>query len=323
MPSTLKNNIGSIAFAFILSVCLWVYVSLKTVTTQIVQYPVTVTVQEGKAIATNYPMRVDVKVRTNGWQLFNLQYIGIPPVCNVRTDSRIPDSMGKISFSKNEILRGLIPNLSLDKIVDLTPEEFSVALSPLIKKKVPVKPNLSIEFFDTYGLTGSVRIKPDSVELSGSYAALAAINEWSTTPIRLLDVFSDFSVSSKLSDSLKPLVECTTKEVQISATVDELVDMDMENILVEIINAPEKLSGHRILPATVTVSVRGGVHKLSLLKSSDIRVTLDYKTILTDSTGYLRPIITTPQSIEVLSMKPKYIKHRRNIQLINSLSTYY
>jgi len=323
MPSSIKNNIGSIVFACLLSMCLWIYVSLKTVTTQIVQYPVSITVQEGKAITTSYPMRVDVKVRTNGWQLFNLQYIGIPPVCNVKTDSRSPDSTGRIQFTKNEILRGLLPNLSLDKIVDLSPEEFSVGLSALTKKKVPVKPNISIEFFETYGLTSSLKIKPDSVELSGSYESLANITSWNTAPIRLLDVFSDFSISSKLSDSLKPLVECVTREVQVSATVDELVDMDMENIPVEIVNAPEKLSGHRILPSTVTVAVRGGVHKLSLLKPSDIKVTLDYKTILSDSTGYLKPIISAPQSIHIITMKPKYIKHRRNIQLINTLSTVY
>lgn len=321
MSTSFKNNIGSIIFAVVLAASLWVYVSLKTITTQIVQYPVVVTVQEGKAIATTYPMRVDVKVRTNGWQLFNMQYIGVPPICNVKTESRVPDSSGKILFTKNEILRGLQPNLSLDKIVDLTPEEFKVGLSPLVKKKVPIKHNLSIEFIENYGLTSTVKLRPDSVELSGSYETLSGITEWTTTQLRLHDVFSDFSVVTKPNDSLKPLVECLTKEVQVYASVDELIDLDIIDIPIEIKNAPHKFSEHTILPTKVTVVVRGGVHRLSIIKNSEIHVSLDYKNIQADSTGYLKPIITVPQSIEVISMKPSYIKHKKLLRSSNVISS--
>ncbi|HRE56511.1 MAG TPA: hypothetical protein PLW09_01720 [Candidatus Kapabacteria bacterium] len=313
MLKSLRQNSGSILFAVFLSISLWIYVNMKAVTTQIVKYSMVVSAQNGKAIASDYPSTIDIKIRTTGWHFFNLEYIGASRICNVRSESGKATPDGIVYFTKNEILQSLVPNLSLDKVVDVTPEAFSVQLSSLMTKKVPIRPIVQLSFKDNYGLVMPMTIVPDSVELSGSAAALQRINEWKTLPVNLSQIYSNFSLIAQSSDTLKPLVECLTKEIQISGTVDEIVEIEIENIPIIIRNATDKRMEHRIMPLFVSAIVRGGVKNLSRLQVNDIVASVDYSTILNDSTGYIKPIISTPYYIEVISTTPKYLTHRKTI----------
>ncbi len=313
MLKSLRQNSGSIVFAVFLSVSLWFYVNMKAVTTQIVKYPMVVNAQYGKAVASEYPSSIDIKIRTNGWHFFNLQYIGASRICNIRSESGKNTPDGIVHFSKNEILQSLVPNLSLDKVVDVTPETFSVQLSSLMTKKVPIRPMLHLSFKDNYGLVMPVSITPDSVVLSGSAAALERVHEWKTLPVTLSQIYSNFSLSARSSDSLKPLIECLTKEIQLTGTVDEIVEIEIDNIPIIIRNATEKRNDHKIMPLIVSAVVRGGVKNLSRLQVNDIVASVDYNTIVKDSTGYITPTISTPYYIEVIATKPRYLTHRKTI----------
>jgi len=313
MLTSLRQNSGSILFAGFLSISLWLYVNMKAITTQIVRYPVVVSAEPGKAIASDYPSNIDVKVRTNGWHLFNLEYIGAARICNVRTESGTSDANGMVHFTKNEILQSLIPNLSLEKIIDVTPEAFSVHLSTLVTKKVPVKPSITLGFKDNYGLVNRLDVTPDSVVLSGSEASLERIREWRTSPISLQNLYSNFTVAARASDTLQPLIECLTPDIQISGTVDEIIEIEITDIPVIIRNAPNKRTEHTVMPLLISAVVRGGLKTLSRLSTSDFVASLEYSTIVNDSTGYVRPTISTPYSVEVIATKPKVLTHKRQL----------
>ena len=315
MLNSLRQNSGSILFAGFLSISLWLYVNMKAITTQIVKYPVVVSAEPGKAIASDYPSNIDVKVRTNGWHLFNLEYIGAARICNVRTESGTTDANGIVHFTKNEILQSLIPNLSLEKVIDVTPEAFSVHLSTLVTKKVPVKPLITLGFKDNYGLVNRLIVTPDSVILSGSAASLERINEWRTSRVSLQNLYSNFTVAARASDTLQPLIECLTPDIQISGSVDEIIEIEISDIPVVIRNAPDKRTEHSVMPLLISAVVRGGLKTLSRLTIHDFIASIEYSSIVNDSTGYIKPMISTPYSVEVITTKPKFLTHKRRLTI--------
>ena len=112
-----KISILSLLFCVLLATALWGYVSLKAPTTIFVNFPLLVQPQEERAVLSELPKSIAVKVRTSGWQIINLQYFGASPRC-ILDLSKLPEvSNGEFRITKNDLLQNLMPPLSLEKIV--------------------------------------------------------------------------------------------------------------------------------------------------------------------------------------------------------------
>jgi len=64
-----------------------------------------------------------------------------------------------------------------------------------------------------------------------------------------------------------------------------------------------------LIPPKIEIVARGGIKQLSNISPSDFRVSINYRAILTDTTGIVDPDITAPQGIQVVSRRPEHLQY--------------
>jgi hypothetical protein len=64
-----------------------------------------------------------------------------------------------------------------------------------------------------------------------------------------------------------------------------------------------------LVPPRIEVVIRAGMRQLSALRDADIRVAVDYTSIVADSTGTIEPVISAPQGVQVLQKRPERLTY--------------
>ena len=64
-----------------------------------------------------------------------------------------------------------------------------------------------------------------------------------------------------------------------------------------------------LIPQSVTVQLKGGVNQLAGIEPGKIKAHIDYRKILSDSTGSLTPVFDIPAGSTVISAKPETIQY--------------
>src|SRR5699024_6138287 len=89
------------------------------------------------------------------------------------------------------------------------------------KRKVPVRPRISVQFKKQYGFLQTPSTIPDSVVVSGSAAQIKGIQYWPTDSVSLDDVHKNVVLNVPLKKP-DPLVQVSTSSVNYRATVVKL-----------------------------------------------------------------------------------------------------
>ncbi len=310
-----KVSIVSLFFCLMLSAALWGYVSLKTPSTIFVQFPLVVQPQEDKAVQNELPKYVTAKIRASGWQIINLEYISAKPECSIDLTKFSETSSGDFSLSKNDILQNLRPPLSLEKIVELSPENISISTGTIARKTVPVSPSIEIIPRDGFTVVGGIRVEPDSIVIRGNEAMLRTIQKWQTPPIKIPDATKSFRMEIKLIDSLQNHIALSQPTVTISCEIQQTAEITFDDIPLEILSESPQ-SNHQLLPDRISVTIRGGAEQLAQLSASSVRALIEFQTIAHDTTGIITPVISLPPSLTLLNVSPPYLRHRRIDKII-------
>ncbi|MBK9248196.1 MAG: hypothetical protein IPM69_08825 [Ignavibacteria bacterium] len=308
-----KISILSLLFCVLLAIALWGYVSLKAPTTIFISFPLVVQPQDERAVLNELPKSIAVKIRTSGWQIINLQYFGANPQCIVDLSKlpELPNSEYKIT--KNDLLQNLLPPLSLEKIVELSPESFTIQTGSIARKTIPIHPSVEVTPRVGFSLIGALVVEPDSVHLRGTPALIRAIEHWQTQNRKLTDITKPFRIEIPLVDSLKNHIVFSPQTVVISGDIQQTSEMTFYDIPVEISSLPNRTE-HTIRPLKISITVRGGTEQLSQLDARLLRATIDYNKILQDSSGIIFPVISMPPSLTLLATIPPYLRHKKVIQ---------
>lgn len=305
-----KVSIVSLFFCLMLSAALWGYVSLKTPATIFVQFPLVVQPQEDKAVQNELPKFITAKIRTSGWQIINLEYISAKPECSIDLTKFSETSKGDFTLSKNDILQNLHPPLSLEKIVELSPENLSISTGTIARRTVSVSPSIEITPRDGFIIVGGIHVEPDSIVIRGNEAMLRTIQRWQTFPIKIPDATKSFRMEIKLVDSLQNHIALSQPTVTISCDIQQTAEITFDDIPLEILSEPPQ-SNHSLLPDRISVTLRGGSEQLAQLSASAVRALVEFQTIAHDTTGIVTPVISLPPSLTLLNITPPYLRHKR------------
>jgi hypothetical protein len=276
------------------------------------RFPFAVDLPEERALESQLPGDISVKVRTSGWQLLYMQYFSSKPECRVdgsRMGGRI-SGKGDLQLNKMDILQGITPPISLEKVVELNPENISISTGMLFRQTVPVIPAVQIQPREGYMLAGKITVQPDSIVLRGNGRVLRQVREWSTQKQILKGLSGPFSIRVPLSDSLHNLVYSAVREILISGDIQQSAEITVPDVPVEIVGAPA-VQAHRVEPLRATLSIRGGVRQLASIVPEDCRVQIDYSRLVQDSTGFIQPSFKVPAGIKVIGMNPPRLLHRQ------------
>lgn len=293
---------GSFLFAF----AFWFYASLNGTYSYNVDIPLFIKTPKDKAIENKLPKTISIKVKGNGWDLFNL--------LNFNNNKRCYLDLAKLNLNSDSIninktiLKKFTESIGNFTPLEVYPENIILSLDRVIEKDLPIKSKVKVIPNKQFILAQEQLLSPNFIRVRGSKKFIEKLEYIETEEKVYKNLFKDFKVKVKLNniDNKIKFVNKNTN-IKITQKIDQLSEFVIENIPIEVIGTLK--SEHRIYPKQVSLTVRGGINNILKLNYSTIKIKIDAKKILEDVDGYLIPNIITPNNIIVIDMYPKYIRH--------------
>ena len=197
----LENN-TKISKSFIVflitAVVIWFLITLSKVYTISISFPVKYSDLSQEKILQNEPLKeIDILVKSTGFNILSTRFL------NQSIELNAGNLNKKSTFSyyfliknqKNKIQRQLRSGIEIQEI---SLDTIYLELGSLISKKVPLIPNLEIDYHIGYDLLDAEVIRPDSILISGPEAYVDQIDKIHLELLKLDDVKSDFSQKVKI-----------------------------------------------------------------------------------------------------------------------------
>lgn len=300
--ATSKKAIGALLFAF----ALWGYTRLNEEFVVYLTIPLNITMPDTRAIENPVIDSISVEVNGTGWKLFYLTFFSSSAKCDVNLDiNQLQDTV--FTVSRDEMIKS-IDYLSSVSVVDVYPSSINLKTGVIERVKVPVRSLVSVVPRQGFAAVGEIKLKPDSIYISGNRKLLGNLFEWKTKQIVINDVFGQVSLSVALSDTLSSIIKLSRNVVTAEIDIQQIAEKTIYDVEVNI-RSGKPPESHKLFPRYVDVTVRGGVELLTTITKSDFSVTIDQEQVLNDSTGIIRPSISINKEVDILKTDPPYVYH--------------
>jgi hypothetical protein len=306
----LENN-TKISRSFIVflitAVVIWFLITLSKVYTISISFPVKYSELSQDKILQNEPLKeIDILVKSTGFNILSTRFLnqGIELNAGNLNKKSTFNYYLLIKNQKNKIQRQLRSGMEIQEI---SLDTIYLELGSLISKKVPLIPNLAIDYHVGYDLLDTEVIKPDSIVISGPEAYVDQIDEIHLELLKLDDVKSDFSQKVKIlrpenSNNLKVASEFAT----ISGRVEKFTEGVFE-IPYKVLNLPEGVDVTS-LHKTVKVYFVVGLSDFNKIDKNFFQVVCDYTLSKENNLDYLVPkVIVKPAFIKSFKVVPNKI----------------
>jgi hypothetical protein len=300
----MRKNLPIIFISIVFAALLWLWVSLKgEYQTNLKVALVPTNIKQGKTLLKPLPRDVTVEFKGEGLPLAALYFSS-----NMRYILDLTNVDWHIDYVTNQNLSEHVKSPSGVHPIAIRPDTISVFLDDYVEKTVPASPQLDIEFRENFGQIGKIIVEPESIKIFGAKTVLRDVKSWETKKQHFSDIKSDVRSSAELSDSLSSLITPARRFVRLHVIVQRIAEEEFKGLGVEVHGVPENREV-LLIPPQIDLLVRGGVEQLASLDRSYFAVSIDYKTILFDTTGQVAPAISAPEEIKIIRKVPEQIQY--------------
>jgi hypothetical protein len=212
---------------------------------------------------------VRAEIEGTGWDLM-FDYFQHPEV-SLRYNLEEAD---QLSLSRNRLRNDILQELAINdlSVGELNYETISLRLEPKVTKRVPVIFHQSLSFAPGYQLQDSVRINPDSIEVTGPASMVEEINRWTTDSL-LLDNLKNAQNKWLELEPAPPELSLSTQAVEAVIQVEQFTEKSFF-VPLELKNQPAGDS-LRYFPQRVKVTCVVGLSRYEEVTPADFRLIAD------------------------------------------------
>lgn len=243
--------------------------------------------------------KVNVRLRARGFQLLAFNF----------KNKRIPLNLSKLTkdrdryFISEDIVRSQIEQ-QLSEAIDLlevNSESLYFVLQPVMTKEVPVHSQVDIFLGQNYLLDGSVKILPQTIEISGPTSEIDTIEELRTLDMELSEITKDFSTLVSIAEpvGLKH-TKFSTKTIRVSGKVYRFSEKIIK-VPVQVENIPNGTK-IRTFPNTLSVLCKAKIANLKKLSANDFKVVADYNTFKKGDSTLEVKLHGTPKNVHIAQL---------------------
>lgn len=287
---TNKRKAKVFLFTLLLTSILWLLIELsKSYTSSVVFIVEYKNLPEGKLIQSNPISELNVAINTSGFKL--LKY-------KVKKE--------KVNLSLRNVIKStsnyyLLPNQQIaflnaqlrggTEVVNVLSDTVFIELGVNKSKKVPIKTSIEINYKLGYNLIKNIKMKPDSVIVTGPEKYIDSIKELITNPLKLNDVYKNIDEELYLQlPSKSTKVIASVNKVNIIGKVDKFTEGSFK-IPVTVINEPIGVKINSF-PKEIEIVYQVGLSNFNKITTNSILVVFDYNQYKKDTlVKYLTPII--------------------------------
>ncbi|MBI4549224.1 MAG: hypothetical protein HY707_14680 [Ignavibacteriae bacterium] len=258
----------------------------------------------GQRTALKYPVpkQITAQVRGNGWML-----------AGIYLSSQLKYSVNMSQLTReNQIItvREIIENIKLPasiQVIDLKPDTFVLGLAAYKEKRVPITPQIVLNYREGYGQVGPIRITPESVIVGGTKSEIDRLTAWRTEFRKYDDCYTVIDENIPLYTSPTYSVEPLNHSARLQVSVQQLTEKVYSGITVMAVDVPQNREAV-FSPPQIDITVRGGVDLLSKLTAADFEATVEYQSLMDDSGGTVVPELHVPADVMLIRYNPERLQ---------------
>ena len=265
--------------SFGLSLLLWVFVVSENEYTMILDLPIEArNLSEQKAYKKEVPKFASVKLKGTGRDLFKSfllkKFAGFKLVLDLEGISQEYEFDLNDYFEKypKKVVLPLNYNLSFVEVV--YPNRIKISLDEYQVKAANVISNIVIVTDPGYIVVGKPEIFPKEIEIAGPKEELRLIENIETVVDTIGGITMPYS-GDILLKSYGRLIKLSQNKIKLNLDIQAISEMIIADIPVIVTNIPENI---RVFPSpqTVSLTVVGGINKITSLKPEEIKVVIDF-----------------------------------------------
>ena len=176
----------------------------------------------------------------------------------------------------------------------------------------------SLNFRQGYGQVGSTTVTPESITVSGAASLLSTIRTWPTTLLSIDDVKAPIDTDVSLADSASHYLAFSPQTVHVRIDVQQYAEKTVTGLVVEALSVPSNREVI-LIPPKIDVVVRGGVEQLASLNGESFHATVEYATLLSDTTGYASADVAAPKGVRLVNKKPELMQFIIRTAIVETL----
>lgn len=188
----------------------------------------------------------------------------------------------------------------------ISPDSLFYYFSPVVKKKVPVSPNLDIDFEKQYMHGGDMIIQPDSVIVTGPSIVLDTLSYVKTNFHKMVKVDKPFTVTLDLLES--PNLRYFPKQVTIAVPVEKYTETTIM-VSIKAKNVPDSFY-LKTFPSAVKLNVLVSLKNYNKLSPDLFEAEVDYHSTFSNINNKLKVRIKRqPSFVKIISFSPINVEY--------------
>lgn len=300
-----KTDINSFVFFLLFAILIWVFVQFSKQYNQILDIPLKyVNVPPDKLLKENNPENIQLRMQDNG---FTIGWFSLFPPSLTIDVSRAYESDGQLVYFFDENRSQILQELNIDF------EKSSFVRDALVmdyeqkeEKKLPVIPQIKVEFAAGYSGLEDLLVAPDSIMVSGPKNILDTLQAVRTFPTTFSRVKNDLSGSVALDTTALPNVTFYRSRVNYSMDVEKFTEGKLQ-VPIELTNVPEGLNVV-IFPREAVLFFQVNLKDFNKVTASDFRVVANFKNVRENQDFLIPEVVEKPEFTSNIRLSEKRIQ---------------
>ena len=291
-PTLKRKSVKTFGFFLFFSAVVWVLVQFSKTYVQLIEIPIIyVNIPLDKSISDEKPEHIDLQIQDNGYSIY--YYKWFKPKLEIDL-SKATENDKRLVYNIRNHLTDLEDKLNVDlENSRIVQDEIVVPFDFKKERTVKIIPNIEVSYAVGYSAEEDIRLKPDTVRISGPQTLIDSIENISTVPLDLNRVNTDLKGTIKLDTTGLGMLSFYTNEVEYLQNVAKFTEGQAE-VPVEVINVPAGLN-LAYFPKTVIVYYQISLKKFDQISDADFKVVCDYSEV-EDGDDYMVAKITEKPS---------------------------
>lgn len=258
-----------------------------------------------RTVKGEYPTHIEVKCEAEGWKILSL-YLGqtewaIDLSNEVQKDVLQIETLTKATQYIKPLPEGM-------KVLEVEPKVLEFELDEKITKRVPIRLAAIPLAQSGYVIRPNIQLQPESLTVTGARSVLEPISFWKTAVPSVRNVANEFQFELPLDDTLNGIVTRSVSKVKVRGFAEQLSESEFSDVPVSLIKSKRPVYV-TLIPSRVSLTLSGAVSELAKVRAESLAVIVDGEKLLSDTTGFVAPIVKYPKGLELRRTSPEKIQY--------------
>ena len=308
-----NRNVVVFTFFLLLSFIFWFINALSKNISGSVNFPVRYTnFPDDLALVNELPDKLRLEVQGPGYSVLKARISGnktplVIDVANSGLLDRGDDSELRFFIYSYNLRESFLKQIRSDfEINSVIPDSINFVFDKVIRKKVPVKPDIKVNPMRQFMVSGDIVADPDSVIISGPQAVIDTI-KWVLTKYHEYNQVKENIIRHIDIESIRK-VGISDKKVEITVPVEQFTE-EVIDIPVRILNKPDT-ADVKLFPTMVNIHFNIALSDYNRIQEIPLEAVVDMKDLDVRKVERLTvELVNLPAYIKNVRYNPKQLEY--------------